>query len=63
MKGRVVMSAEMGHIPAAMPADWVPAPRQGQWTYEDYAALPDDGNRYEVLHGMLYMAPSLDRWH
>ncbi|MBV9231890.1 MAG: Uma2 family endonuclease, partial [Chloroflexi bacterium] len=45
------------------PADWVPGPPQGQWTYKDYAALPDDGNRYEVLSGVLYMAPSPDRWH
>jgi Uma2 family endonuclease len=57
------MSTEMGHIPAAMPADWVAGPPQGQWTYEDYAALPDDGNRYEVLDGVLYMAPAPDKWH
>ena len=25
--------------------DW---PAQGEWTYEDYLRLPDDGNRYEV---------------
>ena len=57
------MSTEIGHIPAAAPADGVPGPPQGQWTYKDYAALPNDGNRYEVLHGVLYMAPSPDRWH
>jgi len=57
------MSTEIGHTPAAVPADWVPGPQQGKWTYEDYAALPDDGNRYEVLHGVLYRAPSPDRWH
>lgn len=28
------------------------------WTYDDYAALPDDGNRYEVLDGELVMAPA-----
>jgi Uma2 family endonuclease len=27
-------------------------------TYDDYAALPDDGKRYEVLAGELYMVPS-----
>ena len=27
-------------------------------TYEDYAALPDDGKRYEVLAGELYVTPS-----
>jgi len=57
------MSTEIDRIPAAAPADRVPGPPQGQWTYEDYAALPNDGNRYEVLHGVLYMAPSPDRWH
>jgi Uma2 family endonuclease len=63
MKGGVIMPTEMGHIPAATPADWVSGPPQGKWTYEDYAALPDDGNRYEVLDGVLYIAPSPDRWH
>src|SRR5205085_10335143 len=24
------------------------------WTYDDYAALPDDGHRYEVIDGELY---------
>lgn len=32
-------------------------PEQGQWTYEDWARLPDDGTRYEVIDGVLYMAP------
>ncbi|MBI3763648.1 MAG: Uma2 family endonuclease [Chloroflexi bacterium] len=32
-------------------------PEQGQWTYEDWLRLPDDGYRYEVLDGVLYMAP------
>src|SRR5437660_3067583 len=40
------------------PADWVPGPPQGFWTYNDYAALPDDGKRYEIVNGVLYMAPS-----
>ena len=57
------MPTEMRHILATTPADWVPGPQQGKWTYEDYAALPDDGNRYEVLDGILYMAPAPDRWH
>lgn len=39
-----------------------PRPRQGEWTYEDYLALPDDGNRYEIIDGVLYVAnaPSYD---
>jgi Uma2 family endonuclease len=33
-------------------------PRQGDWTYEDYLRLPDDGNRYEVIRGSLYVTPA-----
>jgi Uma2 family endonuclease len=33
-------------------------PPQGQWTYEDYRRLPEDGWRYEVIEGELYMAPA-----
>jgi Uma2 family endonuclease len=40
------------------PADWVPGPPQGSWTYEDYAALPDDGHRYEIVNGVLVMTPA-----
>jgi Uma2 family endonuclease len=28
------------------------------WTYEDLFALPDDGKRYEIIHGELYEMPS-----
>jgi Uma2 family endonuclease len=41
-----------------VPADWVPGPQQGQWTYRDYLAIPEDGCRYEVVNGVLYMSPS-----
>jgi Uma2 family endonuclease len=41
-----------------MPADWVPGPEQGSWTYDDYTALPDDGQRYEIVNGVLVMAPA-----
>lgn len=27
-------------------------------TYDDYCALPDDGRRYEILDGDLYMSPA-----
>jgi len=33
-------------------------PAQGDWTYEDYLRLPEDGRRYEVLRGVLYVTPS-----
>ena len=31
-------------------------PTQGTWTYADYLRLPDDGNRYEIIEGVLYVA-------
>jgi len=39
--------------------DW---PTQGEWTYEDYKKLPDDGRRYEIIEGVLYVtaAPNFD---
>lgn len=35
-------------------------PEPGAWTYEDYLDLPDDGRRYEIIDGVLYVtnAPS-----
>ncbi len=33
-------------------------PPQGEWTYDDYARLPDNGMRYEVIRGDLYMTPA-----
>jgi Uma2 family endonuclease len=37
-------------------------PPPGQWTYEDYLNLPDDGRRYEIIDGVLYVtnAPDID---
>jgi len=37
-------------------------PAQGEWTYEDYERLPDDGRRYEIIEGALYVtaAPNFD---
>lgn len=45
------------------PADHIPGPQQGRWTYNDYAALPDDGHRYEIVDGVLYMSPAPSRDH
>lgn len=50
-------------ITVVTPADWVPGPRQGFWTYETYAALPDDGHRYEVVQGVLMMSPAPEPAH
>lgn len=41
-----------------LPADWVPGPRQGSWTYQDYLKLPEDGRRYEILNGVLLLMPA-----
>ena len=33
------------------------------WTYEDYQSLPDDGVRYEIVHGELWMTPAPTSYH
>ncbi len=33
------------------------------WTYAEFARLPDDGNRYEVIAGELYVTPSPNPIH
>lgn len=49
-----LMTRTLGRLPSA-PSD---LPPQGQWTYADYRRLPDDGWRYEVIRGVLHMAPA-----
>jgi Uma2 family endonuclease len=50
--------------PLAFPAgrDGQAWPAQGAWRYDDYRRLPDDGRRYEVIRGHLYVsaAPSVE---
>ncbi len=46
-----------------LPANQVHGPKQGKWTYVDYAALPNNGLRYEVMDGVLLMAPSPNSAH
>lgn len=61
-KGHNAMFATPDPMP--VPANDVPGPEQGQWTYSHYAALPDDGKRYEIIDGVLYlMPPSPKEWH
>jgi len=57
VKGRATMTT-LDRLPVVIPANNVPGPKQGWWTYEDYAALPDDGKRYEIVDGVLYMSPA-----
>jgi Uma2 family endonuclease len=33
------------------------------WTYEEFSRLPDDGNRYEVIAGELYVTPAPGTLH
>lgn len=32
-------------------------PRQGEWTYEHWLQFPNDGWKYEIIDGVLYMSP------
>lgn len=52
------MSTSPDVLPVVVRADHVPGPPQGCWTYDDYAAIPEDGNRYEIIAGVLYMTPA-----
>ena len=38
-------------------------PAVREWTYAEFARLPDDGNRYEVIAGELYVTPAPGRLH
>jgi Uma2 family endonuclease len=52
------MTITSNRITVVTPANHVPGPRQGYWTYDHYAAMQDDGQRYEIVDGVLYMTPS-----
>jgi len=32
-------------------------PRQGEWTYQDWLNFPNDGWKYEIIDGVLFMVP------
>jgi Uma2 family endonuclease len=44
----------MARNPMSQPIDAAP----GEWTYSEYARLPDDGNRYEILDGEVLVTPA-----
>src|SRR5438874_2350731 len=52
------MSMASDRLPIVTTADNVPGPKQGRWTYKDYAALPDNGQHYEIVNGVLFMTPA-----
>ena len=58
-----MISHEQERVLPVMPADWVPGPRQGGWTYEMYTSLPDDGQRYEIVQGVLMISPAPEMAH
>lgn len=69
MGGGCTLDFEVQETPMSEPATPLdfratgsgPWPAQGEWTYEEYRRLPDDGRRYEVIRGVLYVtaAPRL----
>jgi Uma2 family endonuclease len=50
-------------ITVVTPANHVPGPKQGGWTYNHYLTLLNDGQRYEIIDGVLYMVPWPTTWH
>jgi len=40
-----------------------PTPTRYTWTYDEYARLPDDGNRYEVIDGEVLVTPAPSTTH
>ena len=50
-------------VPMVTLADEVLGPKQGEWTYSEYVALTDDGEWYEIVNGVLVMAPAPDIPH
>ncbi|MFN3373670.1 MAG: Uma2 family endonuclease, partial [Chloroflexus sp.] len=42
---------------ASLPAQLRPPP-SGRWTVADYEQLPAEAGRFELLHGVLRMAPA-----
>ena len=57
------MQTTPDNISIIVTADTVEGPGQGNWTYETYAAIPDNGKRYQVVNGVLFMSPAPNKWH
>ena len=56
------MVTKVAPLPPSPPGSENVWPPQGQWTYDDFLRLPDDGRRYEIIEGVLYVtnAPSYE---
>ena len=57
------MTTSPANLQVTTLADWVPGPNQGDWTYNEYLNLPDDGKRYEIADGVLLLTPSSTGLH
>lgn len=52
------MATQAEVLPVVAPAENVPGPAQGHWTYDEYAKLPGEGRLYQIVAGVLYMTPA-----
>lgn len=52
------MTTSPANLQIITPADWIPGPAQGNWTYNDYVAFSHEGKRYEIAEGVLLFTPS-----
>jgi Uma2 family endonuclease len=60
---KLIEQAETITLVVLTDAPAVKGPKQGKWTVEDWEKLPDDGNRYEVIDGVLYMTTAPKNFH
>ena len=55
-RGAMSVPRAVNHFPRMRP---MPIPGAApEWTYSEYARLPDDGNRYEVIDGEVCVTPA-----
>jgi hypothetical protein len=47
----------------AAPPELVTRSLDASWNYARWLRLPDDGNRYEVIDGVLYMSTAPSFFH
>jgi Uma2 family endonuclease len=50
-------------LPISTETHAVNGPPQGQWTAADWETLPEDGNRYEIINGELFMSTAPSNFH
>ena len=50
-------------IPITESTQAIRGKRQGDWTAADWERLPDDGNRYEIIEGVLYVSTAPSFFH